>query len=188
MIMRVTPGVNAEIGRLQKGGSAVTTEIYWVHDFQPGRLAIMPCPRGGEMLEDELRYLANLDVKILASLLTDEDVLGYALELEEKLCAKVGIEYLSFPIQDHDVPASTAAATAFIESLAARLANGQNIAVHCLAGIGRSGLICSCLLVTAGFSPRQAFTKLSAARGIPSPETDEQKTWVTEFSEALGHG
>ena len=83
------------------------TEIYWVHDFQPGRLAIMPRPRGGDWLEEELSFLANLDVQILASLLTDEDALNCELELEEKLCAKVGIEYLSYPIEDHDVPDST---------------------------------------------------------------------------------
>lgn len=163
------------------------TEIYWIHDFQPGRLAIMPCPRGGEELEDELRFLANLGVQILASVLTDEDGLGYELELEERLCTKLGIEYLSFPIDDHDVPGSTADATAFIESLATRLARGRNVAVHCLAGIGRSGLICASLLVTAGFSPQQAFDKLSAARGIASPETDEQKQWVIDFAESLNH-
>lgn len=177
--------MNAGIDGVQKGGRTLRTEIYWVHDFQPGRLAIMPCPCGGERLEDELRFLANLDVQILASLLTDEDALAYELGLEEKLCAKVGIEYLSFPIDDHDVPDSTANAAAFIENLAAHLARGRNIAVHCLAGIGRSGLICACLLVTAGFSPKQAFAKLSAARRLAAPETDEQKKWVIDFAETL---
>ena len=178
--------MSAGTSRLRKGGRTLKTEIYWVHDFQPGRLAIMPCPRGGERLEDELRYLANLDVQMLASLLTDDDALGYELELEETLCREVGIEYLSFPIEDHGVPESADDATAFIESLATRLEGGQNIAVHCLAGIGRSGLICACLLVTAGFSPQQAFIKLGANRGIASPETDEQKKWVIDFSESLG--
>ena len=97
------------------------------------------------------------------------------------------IEYLSFPIDDHSVPDTTTEAAAFIESLSTRLARGRNIAVHCLAGIGRSGLICASLLVTAGFSPQQAFAKLSAARRIPAPETDEQKEWVIDFAESLTH-
>ena len=41
------------------------------------------------------------------------------------------------------------------------------------------------LLVTAGFSPKQAFAKLSAARRLASPETDEQKKWVIDFAETL---
>jgi protein-tyrosine phosphatase len=166
----------------------VQTEIYWIHDFQPGRLAIMPCPQGGERLEDEIRFLANLDVNVLVSLLTRDDALDYELVDESELCDRFGLEYLSFPIADHQVPGSITDVAALVDNLADRLARGKNIAIHCLAGIGRSGLIAACLLTTAGFPPKQAFDKLSHTRGFTAPETDEQREWVIDFADSHGFG
>lgn len=162
------------------------TEIYWVHDFQPGRLAIMPCPPGGQRLESEVRFLANLDVGVLVSLLMHDDALEYELADESELCARFGLEYLSFPIEDHQVPRSITDLAAFVDKLADRLARGKSIAIHCLAGIGRSGLIAACLLTTAGFSPQQAFDKLSRARGFAAPETEQQRECVIDFADSHG--
>jgi hypothetical protein len=39
------------------------------------------------------------------------------------------------------------------------------------------------LLVLTGFSPDQAFDRLSEARGYPVPETEEQRAWVVAFSQ-----
>ena len=162
------------------------TEIHWVHDFQPGRLAIMPCPRGGECLEDEIRFLVNLDVHVLVSLLTRDDALECELTDESELCGRFGLEYLSFPIEDHQIPRSITDVAALVDNLAERLARRKNIAIHCLAGIGRSGLIAACLLTTAGFSPQQAFDKLSRARGFTTPETEQQCQWVIDFADSHG--
>ena len=183
-----TPGAARGNGRPSYGGSGVQTEIYWVHDFQPGRLAVMPCPQGGEWLEDEIRFLANLDVHVLVSLLTRDDALECELTDESELCGRFGLEYFSFPIEDHQVPRSITDVAAFVDTLAERLARRNNIAIHCLAGIGRSGLLAACLLTTAGFSPQQAFDKLSRARGFSAPETEQQREWVIDFADSHGFG
>jgi len=47
-------------------------EIYWIDGTWPGRLAIMPRPRGGDWLEDELRDCRRQGVVTLVSLLTEE--------------------------------------------------------------------------------------------------------------------
>jgi len=38
------------------------------------------------------------------------------------------------------------------------------------------------VLVLTGFSPDQAFERLSVVRGYPVPETEEQRAWVVAFS------
>ena len=48
----------------------MNTEIYWIKAAGPGKLAVMPRPRGGDWLEDEIRGLKRFGVDILVSLLT----------------------------------------------------------------------------------------------------------------------
>jgi protein-tyrosine phosphatase len=64
----------------------------------------------------------------------------------------------------------------------ALLASGRNVVVHCRQGIGRTGLVAACLLVSKGESPETAVEKLSAARGVPIPETAEQRRWIDHYA------
>ena len=62
--------------------------------------------------------------------------------------------------------------------LRARHRAGHSIGVHCRMGIGRSSLLLAALLVRSGTSPEDAFQLISAARGLPVPDTDEQRQWL----------
>ena len=46
------------------------TEIYWIDLPGPGRLAIMPRPRGDDWLEGEIESLKGVGVQSLVSMLT----------------------------------------------------------------------------------------------------------------------
>jgi len=50
----------------------VKAELYWVQAVGAGRRAIMPHPRGGGWLEDEIRSLREDGLEALASLLPAE--------------------------------------------------------------------------------------------------------------------
>ena len=76
-----------------------------------------------------------------------------------------------------------ASALEFLEKLRSELGAGKNVAVHCRQGIGRSGLVAASLLSLSGIDPATAFQQVSAARGLPVPETPEQKRWVTRLAE-----
>jgi protein-tyrosine phosphatase len=53
------------------------------------------------------------------------------------------------------------------------------VAVHCWGGVGRSSLIAAAVLVGRGTDAEQAWARIAEARGVPVPETDEQRAWVT---------
>jgi protein-tyrosine phosphatase len=55
-----------------------------------------------------------------------------------------GLEVIHLPIPDFDVPTQEALSTA-IETTLARLRDGKNIAVHCYAGYGRTGMFLACM-------------------------------------------
>lgn len=156
-------------------------EIYWVAADLPGRLAIMPRPRGGEWLDDEIRSLREEGVDVLASLLAEEEVAELDLAREPELCRAARIEYLSHPIPDHDVPTADGETDAFVRKLAARVRRGSKVAVHCRGGIGRSGLVAACILLELGLPLHEALVKLAEARGLSVPETAEQLDWVERF-------
>jgi len=49
---------------------------------------------------------------------------------------------------------------------------------HCRAGIGRSGMMTASVLLHQGLTVREAFARISAARGLIVPDTPGQLEWV----------
>jgi protein-tyrosine phosphatase len=142
----------------------------------------MPRPRGGDWLEDEIQSWRQAGVAAVLSLLTREEIDELSLSHEEGLARANGLQYLSFPVPDRDVPSSKEAFYNLIVKLAEQLAEGRNVAVHCRQGIGRAGLVAACLLILSGMDPEAAIRQVSAARACPVPETPEQQQWTMGFA------
>jgi protein-tyrosine phosphatase len=158
------------------------TELFWTQGPAPGRLAIMPRPRGGDWLADEIQSWRAAGVDVVVSLLTPDEVGSFELAEEERLCVANGIQFVSFPITDRSVPLSKPAALMLAMRLAKDLASGKNIAIHCRQGIGRAGLIGASVLIQLGIESDAAIKQISTARGCPVPETLEQKAWIMSFA------
>jgi protein-tyrosine phosphatase len=156
--------------------------IYWITGSGPLHLAIMPCPCGGKEMHEDIRALQADSVDILVSLLTPQEILDFDLSEEPDVCATHGIDYRSFPITDHSIPTSYTAVLDFATRLEQELKAGKAIAIHCLAGIGRSSLMAACVLVIHGKSPIEAFDQIRQVRDCHVPETAIQFSWVESFA------
>jgi protein-tyrosine phosphatase len=137
---------------------------------------------GGDWLAEELAGLQELRVDTLVSFLTAEEITELGLDDEANLASAAGLRFQSFPIRDYAVPPLDAGTVAYIEQLAADVLASQTIAMHCRMGIGRSSLIAASILTILGIAPSEAFARISAARGRPVPDTDEQRQWVDRFA------
>ncbi|ASF47688.1 protein-tyrosine phosphatase family protein [Methylovulum psychrotolerans] len=153
-------------------------DLYWLP--LPGyKLAIMPRPRAGDWLADEIRAWQQQGINTVVSLLEASEVHELELGEEERLCADLGIRFLSLPIPDRGIPAHRPAVRALAYTLAAQLQAGASVAIHCRAGIGRSSLIAACVLAVLGIGDE--FALISQARGVAVPDTEQQAAWLVGF-------
>jgi protein-tyrosine phosphatase len=158
------------------------SELYWIPTDAPGRLAIMPRPRGGDWLQEEVRAWRDAGVDVIVSLLSEEEIRDLELAEEQSLCNAQGIEFVAFPITDRGVPPAKDAVIELACKLHRHLVEGKNIAIHCRQGIGRAALIAICVLVMGGLEFAQAVDRVGKSRGITVPETSEQLRWIKDFA------
>jgi protein-tyrosine phosphatase len=151
--------------------------IYEVLPIGSGQLSVMAKPVSGEWIAEEFAGLRELGVDHVVSLLEEVEQFDVGLADEEALCCRFGMCYTSFPIVDRDTP-STTEALGIAGSLHRNISDGEHVVIHCRAGIGRTGLMASAVLVQEGYSPAEAIHIVSFARGVLVPDTDEQDAWI----------
>lgn len=163
----------------------ITTKLHWLKGPWAGGLALAARPRGGEWLSDEFSSWHHDGIDTVISLLTRCEERDLDLANESRAANEEGLNFFSFPIPDRQVPSSEHDVAKSLEKVDAQLTHGKNLVIHCRQGVGRSGLIAACLLVAKGWLPEIAVQQLSLARGLPIPETREQREWIDRFAAAL---
>ena len=161
-------------------------EIYWIDKPGDGRIAVLAMPQGDWWLESEIRSWREDGIDVVVSLLTEPEDRLLGLSREAELCRNNGLTFISFPIEDCDVPLSSEDTLELVKELDALLASGKSIGFHCRGGLGRSPLIASCVLMYSGKSAEEAFELVGAARGLSVPQTQRQEVWGKSFAQDLG--
>jgi protein-tyrosine phosphatase len=155
--------------------------LYTVARPGPGHLSIMARPRGGDWLAEELQGLRRLGVEVLVCALTATEQAELGLAEEATACATAGLAFVAVPIPDRGVPEEQTLRPV-LGQLHAALAAGRHVVIHCRAGIGRASLVAGALLVGEGLAPEQVWQRLTVARGLPVPDTDQQRQWLQSFA------
>lgn len=119
--------------------------FFWV---RPGVLGGLPRPGIVDALEHDLEGIRRLRVDVLVTL-------EEARTVSEAALARHGIESLHFPIIDMGAP-ELSTAREHCARVAERVDRGHVVAVHCLAGLGRTGTMLAAQLVHGGASAREA--------------------------------
>ncbi len=144
----------------------------------PGKLAGTSRPGGYRVDVDEyvladLGELYQKGVRVLISLNPMAPVFG-------ELCEKARLQWGYFPIDDFSVPADRTAFDTLVESSIDHMQNNRPVCVHCQAGIGRTGLLLTCII--------GRFHKLDARKALEAVrkrrlalDTEHQETFVYEF-------
>lgn len=158
------------------------TQDFAIGGNWPGRLAISPRPRGGDWLEDEVDAWQRSGIRMVVSLLADDEVVELGLEEENSQLQKRGMRFIHFPITDRGVPTSAPDFSALVRRLAAELSDGCSILIHCRQGIGRAGMLALGVMLVCGLSLETAIRNIEAVRGTSIPETAGQREWMEDFA------
>jgi atypical dual specificity phosphatase len=135
------------------------------------RLAGMARPAG----EEDLNQLKDRGVTALISL--TERAPAAIPEARHKL------KTFHWPIADFTAP-SLAQAAQIVACMQKLIQSDESVAVHCGAGLGRTGTILACYLVAEGTAPADAITRVRALRP-GSIETKAQEALIHEYAQSL---
>ncbi len=111
-------------------------------------------------------------------MLEEDEAIDFGLGREQSAAEEAKIIFVNFPVPDRSVPPDHDAYVEFLAEIEEHLTAGRRIGIHCRACIGRSSVVAASLLIRSGVSPEDAWTQVSVARGLPVPDTKEQRSWV----------
>src|SRR5689334_23172901 len=138
--------------------------VTWIED---GRLAACSYPG-----DRALRALAADGVTLLINL--------HERPHPPAALARHRLAELHLPVPDF-TPPSPKQLERGIAAIEAELASGRRVAVHCRAGLGRTGTLVACYLVGRGHGPDDAIARVRALRP-GSVETPAQVAAVAAFA------
>lgn len=145
----------------------------------PGRLAGTPWPGIVHDTDDDLAALRNVGITRLVSLTE--------IPFDGELAAPFGIICANVPIPDMHAP-TLAVAEAFCRDTDYWLNEGAVIAIHCRAGLGRTGTLLAAYWLWSGGGKYSAIKAIEYIRRLESGmiQSQVQVDFLSEFAERLG--
>ena len=144
-------------------------------------------PRGLKGNRRKIRSLVEAGATLFLDLTEEGELPPYeALLREEAQRQGAAVEYLRVPVKDRTTATTEQMAEA-LDAIDRVLDSGDTAYVHCMRGIGRTGLVVGCYLVRRGMTGQQALDEIRNLRkGLlsswaRSPETDAQRRMVLEW-------
>jgi atypical dual specificity phosphatase len=138
------------------------------------------------LLADKLGACVNPSVAAGAAAELRQRHIGLLINLHERpdppsLLVELQAETVHLPVQNSDAPTQDQLDRG-VAAIDDALNRGVRVAVHCGAGLGRSGTLLAAYLVSRGSAPDAAIDKVRSVRP-GSIETQEQEDAVHRYAE-----
>ena len=173
VVREVVRPVVPEVAKKYKSDAFGPRNFLWL---RKGELAGTPRPGLLVDLEFDLAALKRVGISVLVSLTM--------IPVDSGSLDEFGISGIAFPIKDMGVP-DIPSAMELCSKVAGLLEQGEAIAMHCKAGMGRTGTMLAAQLIWEG---RSALDALETVRRIEPRwvQSEEQVLFLEAFAQAVG--
>jgi len=165
----------------------------------PGRLGLCACPGGRRAmaLDHDPRVDLMLDVEAIrafpaagvVTLIDERELVILGLDMMPRELQQAGMWWKHLPITDMGIPDLAWESRWQDEGPAIRdaLAAGDNVVLHCWAGLGRTGTVAARVLIELGMDPATAISRVRHARP-GAIQTRKQEDYVLGLARRQGLG
>jgi len=189
--------VGGAVGRSSRDGIDPPLRIDWLEaaefgDARPGRLGLtfMPGKHGASLrypgrvyrreLVHDLETLHASGVRVLVLLVEDHELARWGDPTLIERGRDAGISIIRRPIPDGEAPPSADEMDVLVGEIGAAR-EVADAAVACMGGVGRTGTVAACALVSAGSSAADAIARVRAVRHPTAVETPGQVAFVQGY-------
>jgi len=140
-------------------------------------------------LEMDLRRLqSQYHATTIVPLITPEEGIRYRVPNEKKKAEELGFHVHALTtLPDQHVPSNHEEFATFIFELLERWRRGDILIIHCIHGLGRTGLVAACIVALAtGCTADEAITIVRTARPTALMNAEHQVDYVRRFVEKHG--
>jgi protein-tyrosine phosphatase len=175
--------LGAEIAKRLKARGPLRVD--WVDDnyTHPGRLGITLLPGRRDHrreLERDIESLKNTGATHIVPLLTDDEMWHYGVGDLLTKYEEAGLAVRRLSILDQGV-SSVEEMSDLVAWLKERTAEGANVVVHCVGGLGRAGLVAGSFLRARGLGAEAAIAEVRRVRTARALESEVQEEFVQKF-------
>ena len=168
-------------------------------DGRPGRIGmtVLPGKRGPSLRYPGLVYRADLDQDLAALggagigrlilLVDDKELARWTDPALVERAAGFGVEVRRHPMSDGSAPRSTTEMDEILRSLT-EARSTADVGVACMGGVGRTGTVAACALVSAGWEADAAIARIRELRHPLAVETKAQEHFVQMYWSERGTG
>jgi protein-tyrosine phosphatase/nicotinamidase-related amidase len=149
----------------------------------PGRvgLTVLPGRRDWRRkLHEDLHALREDGIDAAVCLVPDAELERYGVPGLVAAYVEAGLEVLHAPLVDQKA-AGVDDVARIVSWIEARVGAGRSVLVHCVGGLGRSGMIAASWLRGRGLAADDALALVRTARGPRAVETEVQESFVRGY-------
>ncbi len=131
-------------------------------------------------LKEDLQEIKKIGIGGVVVLITKDEMDSYGVPELLNGYKDVGLEFLHQPIVDQKVPNAKDINTInqFIDE---KRISGKKVLIHCIGGLGRSGLVAACYLKHCGYNSDEAIKIVRQARTLRAIENSMQENFVVNY-------
>jgi protein-tyrosine phosphatase len=133
---------------------------------------------------DMARLKTEMQANVLISLVEDFEFENLQITKLPEIADEFEIKLLRYPLVDAETPKNFDTMNLITKTIQQNFEAGNTIIIHCLAGLGRSGMVAACWLVTRGFSGQEAINHIQTFRKN-SLFLECQQRFIIEFNQNL---